>query len=574
VARPPASFWVASEDVIGEHDVLVVGAGCAGMRAAIAAHDAGADVAMISKLHPTRSHSGAAEGGINAALGNAADDSPEIHAYDTVKGSDYLGDQDAIELFTAEAPGDIYELEHWGAFFSRQEDGRLAQRPFGAAGSPRTVYAADITGHVLIQVLYEQVCRRDIPVYEEFFAWQLAIDDDRCQGVICWDLLNGGLKTLGGKTVVIATGGAGRQFRATTNAYACTGDGTAMALHAGLPLKDMEFMQFHPTTLYPSGVLLTEGCRGEGAFLVNSEGERFMQRYAPNALELASRDVVSRSEQTEIDAGRGINGSVLLDMRHLGAERIIERLPGSRELSITFAGVDPIFEPVPVRPGAHYHMGGISTGNDGETELTGLYVAGECACVSVHGANRLGGNLLMETITFGRRAGHAAAEWALSHTTIDVPDSLERDAERRLHELLDRESGERPWKIRDELGETMLENFGVFRREEKMVKQREILQELRERYRNVYVEDKGNVFNSDLTQAIELGNMLDTALCMIEAGIWRKESRGAHSRPYDYPDRDDENFLKHSITRWRDDAPELSTIPVRMTKWTPEERKY
>jgi succinate dehydrogenase flavoprotein subunit len=560
--------------VIGKHDVLVVGAGCAGMRAAIAAHDAGADVAMISKLHPTRSHSGSAEGGINAALGNAAEDSPEIHAYDTVKGSDFLGDQDSIEIFTREAPGDIIQLEHWGAFFSRREDGRLAQRPFGAAGSPRTIYAADITGHVLIQVLYEQVCKRDIRVYEEFFAWQLVVNDDRCQGVICWDLLNGGLKTVGGKTIVMATGGAGRQYRATTNAYACTGDGTAMALHAGLPLKDMEFMQFHPTTLYPSGVLLTEGCRGEGAFLVNSEGERFMKNYAPNALELASRDVVSRSEQTEIDAGRGINGSVLLDMRHLGPERIIERLPGSRELSMTFAGIDPIFEPVPVRPGAHYHMGGISTDSDGGTELTGLYAAGECACVSVHGANRLGGNSLMETITFGRRAGTAAADWALSHTTIEVPESVERDAARQLKELLARDSGERPWKIRDELGQTMLENFGVFRREENMLHQVDILKELRERYRNVYVEDKGDVFNSDLTQAIELGNMLDTALCMIEAGIERRESRGAHSRPYDYPNRDDENFMHHSITRWRDGGVELSTEPVRVTKWEPQERTY
>ncbi len=292
------------------HDVLVVGAGCAGMRAAIEAHDAGADVAVISKLHPTRSHSGAAEGGINAALGNAAEDSPEIHAFDTVKGSDYLGDQDAIEIFTREAPGDIYQLEHWGAFFSRRDDGKLAQRPFGAAGSPRTVYAADITGHVLIQVLYEQLVKRDITVYEEYFAWKLVENDGRCQGVVCWDLLNGGLKTVGGKTVVLATGGQGRIYRTTTNAYACTGDGAAMALRLGLPLKDMEFMQFHPTTLYPTGILLTEGCRGEGAYLINSEGERFMKRYAPNAMELASRDVVSRSEQTEIDDGRGINGSV------------------------------------------------------------------------------------------------------------------------------------------------------------------------------------------------------------------------------------------------------------------------
>jgi succinate dehydrogenase / fumarate reductase, flavoprotein subunit len=560
--------------VIGEHDVLVIGGGCAGMRAAIAAHDAGADVAIISKLHPTRSHSGAAEGGINAALGNAKEDSPEIHAYDTVKGSDFIGDQDAIEVFTAEAPGDIVQLEHWGAFFSRRDDGKLAQRPFGAAGSPRTVYAADITGHVLIQVLYEQLVKRDIQVYEEFFAWQLVVNDDRCQGVICWDLLNGGLKTVGGKTVVMATGGAGRQYRVTTNAYACTGDGNAMALHVGVPLKDMEFMQFHPTTLYPSGVLLTEGCRGEGAFLINSEGERFMKHYAPNALELASRDVVSRSEQTEIDEGRGINGSVLLDMRHLGAERIIERLPGSRELSMTFAGVDPIYDPVPVRPGAHYHMGGISTDNSGATELTGLYAAGECACVSVHGANRLGGNSLMETITFGRRSGEAAAEWALSHTTIEVPESLERDAERQLRALLDRESGERPWQIREELGTSMLENFAVFREESKMLRQREILLELRERYKNVYVEDKGDVFNSDLTSAIELGNMLDTALCMVEGGIWRKESRGAHSRPHDYPNRDDENFMVHTITRWRDGEVELTTEPVRVTKWQPEERKY
>jgi succinate dehydrogenase / fumarate reductase, flavoprotein subunit len=336
----------------------------------------------------------------------------------------------------------------------------------------------------------------------------------------------------------------------------------------------MEFMQFHPTTLYPSGILLTEGCRGEGAFLINKDGERFMKNYAPNALELASRDVVSRSEQTEIDAGRGINGSVMLDMRHLGADRIIDRLPGSRELSMTFAGVDPIFDPVPVRPGAHYHMGGIETDSDGATELTGLYAAGECACVSVHGSNRLGGNSLMETITFGRRAGTAAAEWALANTTVDIPESAERDAEQKLKALLDRTSGERPWKIREELGSSMLENFAVFRREEQMVRQVEILDDLRERFHNVYVEDKGTVFNSDLTQAIELGNMLDTALCMVTAGIVRKESRGAHSRPYDYPTRDDENFLHHSIVYWRDDAPQLSTKDVRFTKWQPEERKY
>jgi len=544
------------------------------MRAAIEAHDAGADVAVVSKLHPTRSHSGAAEGGINAALGNTGEDNPEIHAFDTVKGSDYLGDQDSIEIFTREAPGDIYELEHWGAVFTRNEDGRLAQRPFGAAGSPRTVFAADITGHVLIQVLYEQVVKRDIKVYEEYFAWQLVVHEDRCQGVICWDLLNGGLKIVGGKTVVLATGGAGRLYRATTNAYACTGDGMAMALRAGLPLKDMEFMQFHPTTMYPSGILITEGCRGEGGVLRNSEGERFMERYAPTAKDLASRDVVSRSEQTEIEEGRGVNGSVFLDLTHLGAEKILDRLPGSRELAMVYAGVDPIYEPIPVRPGAHYHMGGVETDSDGLTELTGLYAAGEVACVSVHGANRLGGNSLMETITFGRRAGTAAAEWALGHTTVTVPEAAQRDAERELTDLLDRTTGERPWQIRDELGATMLENFGVFRREGKMARQIEIIDALRERYPNVYLEDKGEVFNSDLTQAIELGYMLDLAACMLQAGIARKESRGAHSRPHDYPTRDDEAFLKHSITRWVDGAPELSYKDVRMTRWQPEERKY
>src|SRR3954451_5227705 len=545
------------------------------MRAAIGPHDAGADVVMISKLHPTRSHSGAAEGGINAALGNAAEDSPETHAFDTVKGSDYLGDQDSIEIFTREAPGDIYQLENWGAFFSRREDGRLAQRPFGAAGSPRTVYAADITGHVLIQVLYEQVCKRDIPCYDEYFAWQLVVNDDRCQGVICWDLLNGGLKTIGGKTVILATGGAGRLYRATTNAYARTGDGVGLALRAGLPLKDMEFMQFHPTTLYPSGILLTEGIRGEGGFLLNKDGERFMKRYAPNALELASRDVVSRSEQTEIDEGRGVDGSVLLDMRHLGAERINERLPGSRELAMTFAGLDPIYDPVPVRPGAHYHMGGVATDNDGATELTGLYAAGEVACVSVHGANRLGGNSLMETITFGRRAGNAAAEWAMTHDGGDVPDSAQRDAEAELKQLLDRNDGERPWKIREELGSSMLDNFGVFRYPDQMEAQIEILDGLADRYeRGVLIEDKGDVFNTDLTGAIELGFCIDLARCMLQAGSARTESRGAHARPRDYPERDDANWMRHSISRWVDGGPELSYKEVRVTKYEPMARTY
>jgi len=556
------------------HDVVVVGAGCAGMRAAIEAFDAGANVAMLSKIHPVRSHSGAAEGGINAALGNASEDDPEKHAYDTVKGSDYLGDQDAIEILCQEAPDDVYQLEHWGAVFSRTPDGRIAQRPFGAAGEPRTAYAADITGHVLIHVLYEQVMKRDIPTYEEYFAWKLVVDDGRCQGVIAWDLLRGGLTAIGAKTVILATGGAGRLYTGTTNAYACTGDGMAMALRAGVALKDMEMMQFHPTTLAPTGVLITEGCRGEGAYLLNAQAERFLVHYAPNAMELASRDVISRAEQTEIDAGRGLDGNVLLDLRHLGAEKILERLHGTRELSMTFAGVDPIYEPIPVRPGAHYHMGGVDTDVWGLTALEGLYAAGEVACVSVHGANRLGGNALMETITYGKRVGRHASEWAMTHTTVEVPASAETDAERELKTLLDRTDGERPWSIRDELAETMHVNFGVFRREEQMLEQGRIVQALSERYERVVVEDKGDVFNSDLTQALELGFLLELAECMVLSGLARKESRGAHARPYDYPDRDDENYLRHTLVTWKDGAPDLDWKPVTMTKWQPEERKY
>src|SRR5919106_797232 len=434
------------------------------MRAAIEAFDAGADVALVSKIHPVRSHSGAAEGGINAALGNASEDDPEKHAFDTVKGSDYLGDQDAIQILCDEAPGDVYQLENWGAVFSRTPDGRIAQRPFGAAGEPRTAYAADITGHVLIQVLYEQMTKRDVRVYDEFFAWRLVVDEGRCQGVIAWNLLDGGLVAIGAKTVILATGGAGRLYVGTTNAWSCTGDGMAMALQVGVPLKDMEMMQFHPTTLSPSGVLITEGCRGEGAYLLNSEDDRFLKRYAPNAMELASRDVISRAEQTEIDEGRGVDGSVLLDLRHLGAERILERLHGTRELSMVFAGVDPIYEPIPVRPGAHYHMGGVDTDVWGRTTLEGLYAAGEVACVSVHGANRLGGNALMETITYGKRSGAHAADWALTHTTVEVPTSAVADAERDLKRLLDRDEGERPWKIRDELAQTMHENRSEERR--------------------------------------------------------------------------------------------------------------
>ena len=559
-----------------KHDVLVVGAGCAGMRAAIEAFDAGADVAVISKIHPVRSHSGAAEGGINAALGNASEDDPEKHAFDTVKGSDYLGDQDAIEILCDEAPDDVYQLENWGAVFSRTEDGRIAQRPFGAAGEPRTAYAADITGHVLIQVLYEQMMKRDVLVYEEYFAWKLVVDDGRCQGVICWDLLNGGLKTIGAKTVILATGGAGRLYVGTTNAYACTGDGMTMALRAGVPLKDMEMMQFHPTTLAPSGVLITEGCRGEGAYLLNSEGERFLKRYAPNAMELASRDVISRAEQTEIDEGRGVDGNVLLDLRHLGAGED-RRAPARHARAVDDLRrdrPDPRADPRPARrPLPH---GRRRHGRLGPHRARGP-LRGRRVRLRL-GARREpprrqradGDDHLRQALRPARRRVGAR-----EHDRRPCPRASSRDAERELKELLDRTEGERPVEDpRRARPRRCTRTSASSAARSRCSRQQEIVAGLRERYESVVVEDKGDVFNSDLTQALELGFLLELADCMIVSGLARKESRGAHARPYDYPDRDDENYMKHTIVRWIADAPVLDWKPVTMTKWQPQERKY
>lgn len=558
--------------MIYKHDVLVVGAGLAGMRAAIEAHQHGVDVAIISKVYPVRSHSNAAQGGINAALGEG--DSWESHAYDTVKGSDYLGDQDAIEILAREAPAAVLELEHWGVNFSRDESGHLGTRNFGGASQARTFFVADITGQALLQVMFEQLVRVGLKMYNEWYVTRLIVEDGSARGVIAIDIRTGEIHAIQAKAVIIATGGMGRVYEPSTNALINTGDGMGIAYRAGAKLMDMEMMQYHPTTLKGSGALITEGARGEGAYLFNSEGERFMARYAPNKLELASRDVVSRAEQTEINEGRGINGCVLLDCRHLGRDVIATKLSQIHELALELAGVDLYEEPVPVRPGFHYPMGGIKTDVDGRTTVPGLYAAGEAACISVHGGNRLGANSLLDTVIFGRRAGRAAAEEASAKSDKTLPESPLRDEESRIRALVERPyQGELAARVRLDMGVNMDRYAGVFREQEGLVALGDVLHELRNRYQNVHVGDKGRIFNTNLLSVLELDVMLDLAQAIQVAALERTESRGAHTRT-DFPNRDDEHWLKHILLEYTPDGPKLSYAPVTITQWEPQVRTY
>ncbi len=558
-----------------KHDVLIIGAGLAGLRAAVEATRLGLDVAVISKVHPVRSHSNAAQGGINAPLTDRGDDW-EGHALDTIKGSDYLADQDAVEIMSSEAGDAVIELERMGVIFSRGEDGRLGTRRFGGQLVARTFFVGAITGSAILHVLYEQALKHGLNVYEEWFVTDLIIEDGRCVGVVALDIKTGTLHSIWAKTVIMAAGGAGRVFEPSTNAIICTGDGLALAWRAGVPMMDMEMVQYHPTTLARTGILLSEAARGEGAHLLNSDGDRFMLKYAPQYEELASRDVVSRSEQTEINEGRGIDGNVLLDLRHLGREFIEDRLGYLQEVAVEFLGIDLAEQPVPVRPGVHYIMGGIKTDVDGATVVPGLYAAGECANVSVHGANRLGANSLLDTVVFGRRSAVHAAEYIKSVDAGSGSDEHLNATKARIQSLMDREPNENWAAVRNYMANEMTKGIGVFRDQASMEGAKEAIRNVNERMPKIAIQNKGKVFNTDLIFSLEMEFMADVGNAIVHSALTRKESRGAHFRT-DITERDDENWLKHTLAYHdpdNEDGVRVETSPVTITKWEPVKRVY
>jgi succinate dehydrogenase / fumarate reductase flavoprotein subunit len=572
-----------------KHDVLIVGAGGAGLMAA--AQVAGkADVAVISKLHPVRSHTGAAQGGIAAALGNREEDHWVWHMFDTVKGGDYLVDQDAAEILAREAIDAVLEMEHMGLPFNRTPDGKIDQRPFGGhtrnfgeRAVRRACYAADRTGHMILHTLYQQAIKHDVTFYDEFQMLDLIITDDgTCNGIIAYEIETGEIHVFHGKAVIIASGGFGRVYKVTSNAMANTGDGVAIPYRRGIPLEDMEFFQFHPTGIYRLGILITEGARGEGGILRNHSGERFMERYAPTLKDLAPRDMVSRHIWQEILAGRGVEGKdyVHLDLTHLPPGTLQAKLPDITDFVETYLGLNPETDLIPIQPTAHYAMGGLPTDIDGRvvldgdnTPMPGLYSAGESACVSVHGANRLGTNSLVDLVVFGRRAGKHAAEYIRTADLEPLPPDPDYRARAEVDALLSRASGERPANIRTDLQREMMDHAGVFRTGDGLLSMRKTLGDLRGRYASVTIQDKGKIFNTDLLEALELGCLLDCSEAIVEGALARQESRGAHSRE-DFLERDDANWLKHTLVRKTSGGTELSYKPVVLTRFEPKERKY
>jgi len=564
------------------HDIVIVGGGGAGLRAAIAAAEVSnaLSVALVSKVYPMRSHTVSAEGGSAAAMGEG--DSLDLHAFDTIRGSDYLADQEAVEAFVAECPGEIVRLEHWGCPWSREPDGRIAVRAFGGMSVNRTVFAADKTGFHLLHTLFQTSLKYEgIVRYDEFFVTKLLVEDGRCAGVAAIDLRDSEVRCITAKAVILCTGGAGRIFSFTTNGAIKTGDGMALAYRAGVPLKDMEFVQYHPTGLPGTGILMTEASRGEGGYLTNREGKRFLEEYIPSKMELGPRDILSRAIIQEIEKGRAFDGPygqyVHLDVSHLGEKLIDEKLPFVRELARNFVGIDPVHEPIPVRPVVHYMMGGIDTDLMGRTRLPSLYAAGEAACVSMNGANRLGSNSLSECLVFGARSGRQAAEDALEAGQADerpVEKVAQAEQARLVATYLEKETGrERISAIRRELQAAMERGAGVFRTEESLKEAVEEVRGLRERYRDVALDDHDRAFNTELVAALELDNMLDVAETVVRSGLERRESRGSHTRR-DHPDRDDERFLKHSLAFTAPEGPRIEYGDVSITRWPPAERKY
>jgi succinate dehydrogenase / fumarate reductase flavoprotein subunit len=573
--------------MVYKHDIVIVGSGLAGLKAAMEVAGV-ADVALISKVYPTRSHSGAAQGGIAAALGNEEPDSWEWHMYDTVKGGDYLTDQDSAEILAKDAPRAIYELEHMGVPFNRTVDGRIAQRAFGGHTSnfgktaiKRACHAADRTGRVILDTLYWETVRRGIKVYNEFQLLDLIIKDNQVVGLVAYELANGQVHVFYSRIVVLATGGFGKVYKTTSNCFANTGEGAYLPYKVGIPLEDMEFVQFHPTGVYGLGILITEAARGEGGILRNGKGERFMERYAPVIKDLAPRDMVSRAIYLEIREGRGINGQdfVHLDLTHLGKEKLAEKLSDITSFAKVYLGIDPAKDPIPVSPTCHYMMGGIPTNLDGQVldkdqkMIPGLYAVGECACLSLHGANRLGCNSLLDLVVFGRRCGQRMIQDLRQLPWSDLPAQPEERTLARIENLKKRKQGETAYGLRASLQKTMMDHCSVFRNQTGLSQALEDIQALKEKYENIFVRNQGSRYNTDLMEAFELESLLGLAQAIVVSALARQESRGAHSRE-DYPDRDDHNWLKHTLIQETEKGPRVFFKPVTITRFQPKARTY